>query len=88
MHWSSILMAARSQEVRLATWDEFDLQNAMWAAPAGHMKMRREHKVPLSPEAVAVLKSAAARLADTNLVLPAQAAERCPTRCCSPCFAG
>jgi integrase len=67
----SILTAARSQEVRLATWDEFDLENALWTVPAGHMKMRREHKVPLSPEATAVLKSAAAvRLADTDLVFP------------------
>jgi integrase len=67
----AILTAARSQEVRLATWDEFDLQNAMWTVPADHMKMRREHKVPLSPEAVAVLRSAAAvRLAETNLVFP------------------
>ncbi len=66
-----ILTAARSQEVRLATWDEFDLENAIWTVPAAHMKMRRAHRVPLSPEAVAVLKSAAAvRLADTNLVFP------------------
>lgn len=67
----AILTAARSQEVRLATWDEFDLPNALWTVPAAHMKMRREHRVPLSPEALAVLKSVAAvRLADTNLVFP------------------
>jgi integrase len=66
-----ILTAARSQEVRLAKWDEFDLENAMWSVPADHMKMRREHKVPLSPEALAVLKSAAAvRLAGTDMVFP------------------
>ncbi len=67
----AILTAARSQEVRLATWEEFDLQIAMWTVPADHMKMRREHKVPLSPEAMAVIRSAAAvRLADTNVVFP------------------
>lgn len=66
-----ILTAARSQEVRLATWDEFDLENGVWTVPADHMKMKREHVVPLSPEAMAVLHSAAAvRLAGTNIVFP------------------
>lgn len=37
----AVLTAARSQEVRLATWDEFDLENALWTVPADHMKMRR-----------------------------------------------
>ncbi len=66
-----ILTAARSQEVRLATWGELDLEKGLWTVPANHMKMRREHVVPLSPQALAVLRSAAAvRLAETNLVFP------------------
>jgi integrase len=66
-----ILTAARSQEVRLATWNEFDLVNGLWTVPAEHMKMKREHVVPLSPEALAVLRSAsAARLTTTDLVFP------------------
>ena len=66
-----ILTAARSQEVRKATWDEFDLESALWTVPAAHMKMRREHIVPLSLEALVVLKSAAAvRRTETNLVFP------------------
>lgn len=66
-----ILTAARSQEVRLATWDEFDLENALWTVPADHMKMRLEHVVPLSAEAVAVLRSAmAVRLDDCSLTFP------------------
>jgi integrase len=66
-----ILTAARSQDVRLATWDEFDIENALWTVPADHMKMKREHVVPLSSEAVAVLRSATAvRLDGTNLVFP------------------
>jgi integrase len=66
-----ILTAARSQEVRKATWDEFDLENALWTVPADHMKMKREHIVPLSPEALTVLHSAAAvRRAGVNLVFP------------------
>lgn len=66
-----VLTAARSQEVRLAEWSEFDLDNGLWTVPAGHMKMRHEHIVPLSPEALAVLRSASAvRLAGTDLVFP------------------
>jgi len=67
----AVLTAARSQEVRLATWSEFDLENALWTVPADHMKMRREHEVPLSPEAVAVLRSAkAVRREGTDVVFP------------------
>jgi integrase len=66
-----ILTAARSQEVRLATWSEIDFENALWTVPADHMKMRLEHRVPLSPEALTVLRSASAvRLAGTDLVFP------------------
>ena len=67
----TILTAARSQEVRLARWDEFDTENGLWTVPAAHMKMKREHLVPLSPQALAVLKSAmAVRLDGTDLVFP------------------
>lgn len=66
-----ILTAARSQEVRRAAWNEFDLENGLWTVPAEHMKMKREHIVPLSPEALAVLRSAsAARRTTTDLVFP------------------
>ncbi|WP_373492487.1 tyrosine-type recombinase/integrase [Parasphingorhabdus sp.] len=66
-----IFTAARSQEVRLATWAEFDLENALWTVPADHMKMRREHVVPLSPQALAVLRSSAAvRVVGTDIVFP------------------
>lgn len=66
-----IFTAARSQEVRLATWDEFDIQNGLWTVPAEHMKMRREHIVPLSAQALAVLRSAqAVRVSGTTLVFP------------------
>src|SRR3546814_4663905 len=67
----AVLTAARSQEVRLATWDEFDLDNALWTVPADHMKMRREHVVPLSPEAASVLRSAmVVRREGTDVVFP------------------
>lgn len=54
-----ILTAARSGEVRGATWDEMDLPNALWTVPASRMKAKKEHRVPLSAAAVAVLETAA-----------------------------
>lgn len=66
-----ILTAARSGEARGARWSEMDLEAGLWTVPAGRMKARREHCVPLSPQALAVVKSAAAvRLAGTDLVFP------------------
>lgn len=64
------LTAARSGEVRGAIWDEIDLDNALWVIPASRMKMDREHRVPLPPVAVALLK-ALPRLQDNPLVFPA-----------------
>lgn len=64
------LTAARSQEVRGARWDEIDLDAAIWIVPAERMKMDREHRVPLSAEAVALLKDLP-RFADNPLVFPA-----------------
>ena len=51
------LCASRSGEVRGATWDEIDLDAAMWTIPASRMKAGKEHRVPMSPAAVALLKS-------------------------------
>jgi integrase len=53
----AILTAARSGEVRGATWSEIDLQQGIWTAPAERMKARKEHRVPLSPQAINLLKS-------------------------------
>lgn len=64
------LCASRSGEVRGATWSEFDLDEALWTIPGDRMKMKDEHRVPLSPEAVALLK-ALPRLDRNPLVFPA-----------------
>jgi len=53
-----ILTAARTSEVIGAMWSEIDLTARMWVIPAERMKARREHKVPLSDEALAVLDQA------------------------------
>ncbi len=50
-----VLTAARSGEVRGATWSEIDLDAGVWTIPAERMKARREHRVPLSPQALEVL---------------------------------
>ena len=51
-----ILTACRTNEVIGATWDEIDLTAAQWVIPAARMKAGREHRVPLSAQAVALLK--------------------------------
>ena len=51
----AILTAARSGEVRGATWEEIDLDAAVWTIPAERMKGDREHRVPLSDTALALL---------------------------------
>ncbi|AUQ51092.1 putative phage integrase, catalytic core [Phaeobacter inhibens] len=66
----SALTASRSQEVRGARWEEIDLDAAIWAIPAQRMKMDREHRVPLSPDAKALLE-ALPRFEDNPLVFPA-----------------
>jgi len=52
----AILTAARSGEVRGATWEEIDLDAAIWTIPAERMKAGKPHKVPLCPAAVEILK--------------------------------
>jgi integrase len=64
----AVLTAARSGEVRGAKWSEIDLQSKTWVVPAARMKAHKEHRVPLSDDAMAVLT----RLDRTgDLVFPA-----------------
>jgi integrase len=51
-----LLTFCRTAELRKSTWDEFDLDQALWIVPASHMKMGIEHTVPLSKQAVALLR--------------------------------
>jgi integrase len=55
-----ILTAARSGEVLQARWDEIDLPSRLWTVPAERMKSGREHRVPLSDAAIAIVKAMAA----------------------------
>jgi integrase len=55
----TILTAARSGEVIGATWQEIDLAAKVWTIPAERMKARREHRIPLSEPALAILTAMA-----------------------------
>ncbi len=55
----AILTAARTGEVIGARWAEIDWGNALWTVPAERMKAGREHRVPLSDAALAVLRDMA-----------------------------
>ncbi|MEO1329053.1 MAG: site-specific integrase [Pseudomonadota bacterium] len=66
-----ILTAARSGEVRKLRWSEVDPSAALWVIPAEKMKGGREHRVPLSPAALALLESVAPLRRDPDdLVFP------------------
>ena len=65
-----ILTAARSGEVRAMTWDEVDLDAAVWTVPAARMKAKNAHRVPLSDRAVEILKAQKDAAAHSTLVFP------------------
>ena len=64
------LTATRSGETRLAEWTEID--GDVWTIPADRMKAGREHRVPLSRQALAVLDQARAFGDGTGLIFPSQ----------------
>jgi integrase len=51
------LTFVRPGELRHAEWCEIDTDKAVWCIPANRMKMRREHRVPLSKQAIGILKA-------------------------------
>lgn len=65
-----ILTAARSGEVRGATWSEIDLEAGIWVVPAERMKGGRSHRVPLNLPALQLLE-ALPRIEGSDLVFPA-----------------
>lgn len=64
-----VLTAARTGEVRGARWSEIDLAARVWTVPAERMKAGKEHRVPLSDDAVALLEKLP-RVAGSDLVFP------------------
>ena len=65
-----MLTAARSGEVRLATWAEMDATDHVWTISALRMKAKREHRVPLCRRAVDVLEAARTLGDSSGLVFP------------------
>lgn len=65
-----ILTAARSGEVREASWSEFDLEGKVWTVPAERMKAGKEHRVPLSDATIQLLRDLP-RIKGDDLVFPA-----------------
>ncbi|MDG1431875.1 MAG: integrase arm-type DNA-binding domain-containing protein [Paracoccaceae bacterium] len=65
-----ILTAARTGETIGAQWSEIDLQERLWIIPMERMKASREHRVPLTDEALAVLEKV--RGLDEDFIFPGQ----------------
>ena len=61
-----VLCASRFIEIRHATWGEIDLAAARWRIPAGKMKMKQPHDIPLSDAALECLERAKALRKDTS----------------------
>lgn len=66
-----ILTAARSGEILGMRWAEVDFEKALWTIPATRMKAGREHRVPLSPRAIAILEQVK-KLGQGEFVFPGQ----------------
>jgi integrase len=74
------LTFVRPGELRFADWSEFDLEKAEWAIPPARMKMRRPHRVPLAPQAIAILRELHAVTGRGKLLFRSV---RSPSRCIS-----
>lgn len=66
-----ILTAARTKEVIGAEWREIDFESKSWNIPARRMKMRRDHRVPLSSEAMKLLETLRAE-AENEFIFPSR----------------
>lgn len=64
------LLAPRPGELRLARWDEFSIEEAIWRVPAERMKMRRPHRVPLAPQTLARLDELHRHTGTSDLLFP------------------
>lgn len=72
--WLSMLTFVRPGEIRQACWSEVDWQEKQWTIPADKMKMHRDHIVPLSKQALAILKEQKEETGqlNTDWVFPSQ----------------
>lgn len=78
--WLSLYTFCRPVEIRKARWQDIDLEAALWTIPAQFMKMNRDHIVPLSKQAIAILKNQRneTKIFNTDWVFPSQIRPRNP----------
>ena len=67
----STLLFVRPGELRLARWKEIDFDKAVWIVPAATMKMKRPHRVPLSRQAIVILRELHSMTGHSEFVFPA-----------------
>jgi integrase len=72
----TILTAARTSEVLNAKWNEIDLKTKTWTIPPDRMKAGREHRVPLAPRCIAILRGARKLDANSHYVFPGSADDK------------
>ena len=72
------LLYTRPGELRLALWDEFDLEAATWTIPASRTKMRREHVKHLAPMAIQILQDLRRETGSNYRVFPSSIARDKP----------
>lgn len=68
----------RPGELRHADWSEFDLDGGLWTIPAGKMKMRKPHVVPLSRQTIALFREVHAATGPSGYVFPSIRSSRPP----------
>ncbi|MEM9669650.1 MAG: integrase arm-type DNA-binding domain-containing protein [Pseudomonadota bacterium] len=73
-----VLLYPRPGELRLALWEEFDLEKATWTIPASRMKMRREHVKPLPRMAIDILRALQFETGSNQRVFPSSIAREKP----------
>lgn len=78
--WFSLYTFCRPVEIRKARWEDIDFQNNLWIIPAEFMKMGRDHMVPLSNQAITILKEQKKEIEylATEWVFPNQASHKSP----------
>lgn len=72
------LVFVRPGELRHAEWSEFDFEKSEWRIPAGKMKMKEQHIVPLETQAVAILREIQAVTGEGRYVFPGERTSKRP----------
>jgi len=71
--WALLFMAhtfVRSSNIRFAEWKEIDFKKSVWVIPSHKMKTKIEHTMPLSKEAIAILKEIEPYTRDSKYIFP------------------